>query len=487
MILQKIVTPGNRKGCDEIYIRSSNLICKQSNLLFIPKGGNVSTDTYMNAFDIGAWKKYTDISGLLLVWKFKGQGTMKVIWEREKEGAVCLGEKLIDSRENGFDGLKYDFDNWNEMSEGLLYFIFSALEDTSLEAWFEEWGGGKMTREIKISLVICTYKRRKQLQQILNMLQKENEREKWNAWLQVIVIDNASELETGYGDGIFIYHNRNTGGSGGFGRGIDETIKRLDVFPTTHVVFMDDDVVLQMESLRRLYAFLSFMKEEYVQEVIVGRMFGMDRPCMQYTAAEVWNKGDIRHIGGNQDMTKRQFIWHMNENEGGEYGGWWFACFPVEFVKENRPLPFFLHCDDVEYGLRHGGTPVILNGIQVWHEIYEYWKAPVLAYYDSRNRALVNHLYGLCDKEEILNHWIKNISFYHVRREYTMEYYAIIGFLDFLKGMEWAGRIDAGKYHEKLRRKKGNRVKNALMWRLAKALFRINYSRTFWGSGSKNG
>lgn len=336
-----------------------------------------------------------------------------------------------------------------------------------------------MTREIKISLVICTYKRRKQLQQILNMLHKENEREKWNGWLQVVVIDNASELEGGNEEGVFIYHNHNTGGSGGFSRGLDETVKNLEIFPATHVVFMDDDVVVQMESLHRLHAFLSLMKEEYTQEVIAGRMFDIDRPCIQYTAAEVWNKGDIRHIGWNQDMTRRQHVWHMNENEGGEYGGWWFACFPIEFVKENRPLPFFLHCDDVEYGLRHGGTPIILNGIQVWHEIYEYWKAPVLAYYDNRNRALVNHLYRLCDKEEILKHWIKSISFYHMRREYTMEYYAIKGFLDFFKGMEWAGRIDANKYHEKLGRKRGNRIKNALLWRCAKGLFQISYPRIF--------
>lgn len=143
MILQKIVTPDNIKNCNEIYIRSSNLICKPNNLLFIPKGGKVSTDTYMNAFDIGTWKKYTDISNLHLVWKFKGQGIIKVIWDREKEGAVCLGEKLIDSRENDTDRLRYYFDNWDEMPKGLLYFTFSALEDTFLEAWFEGRGGVK--------------------------------------------------------------------------------------------------------------------------------------------------------------------------------------------------------------------------------------------------------------------------------------------------------------------------------------------------------
>ena len=105
----------------------------------------------------------------------------------------------------------------------------------------------------------------------------------------------------------------------------------------------------------------------------------------------------------------------MNENEGAEYGGWWFACYPMDFVEKNRPMPFFLHCDDVEYGLRHGGTPIILNGIQVWHETCEYRQSPVVAYYDTRNTLFVNEfLNDIFDYDDVLDKWKQKITEAHL-------------------------------------------------------------------------
>ena len=61
---------------------------------------------------------------------------------------------------------------------------------------------------------------------------------------------------------IFQSFNPNTGGSGGFTRGIMET--RDDEYENgiTHG-FMDDDVELLIESLYRLYAFLSLVVRGY--------------------------------------------------------------------------------------------------------------------------------------------------------------------------------------------------------------------------------
>lgn len=337
-------------------------------------------------------------------------------------------------------------------------------------------GGVKVTREIKISLVICTYMRPKQLHTILDTLREEKARNEWEDWLKVIVIDNASEIkeETESGNGIYIYHNSNTGGSGGFARGMEETLISMDVFPATHVVLMDDDVILQVESLYRLRALLSLMKEEYAQEMVAGRMFCIDRPHIQYTAVEIWNKGDIRHIGWNQNMADKQSLWSMNENKCGEYGGWWFACFPIEFVKENRPLPFFLHCDDVEYGLRHGGTPIILNGIQVWHESHEYRKSYIIEYYDLRNSLIVNSIYEFLDYDEKLEkNWIERISKYHKEKNWQWELAVILGMNDFLKGTVWLKECNGAYIHSLLLHLPGCRWINMLMWRIVRVKLRI--------------
>ena len=59
----------------------------------------------------------------------------------------------------------------------------------------------------------------------------------------------------------------------------------------THVIFMDDDVVFDINSFYLLFDFLTQVDEENRDRPVAGRMFCMDRPNIQYTAAEKWNGG----------------------------------------------------------------------------------------------------------------------------------------------------------------------------------------------------
>lgn len=464
MILQNIVFPSDEICEKGIYIRSSNVSSQRNGLYCIQQGEVISTDTYMNAFDVSAWKKYTNITELSLVWKLKGKGIIKVYWEKENGEAVCQTEIAVENHNNTFEEMRYQFQDFGQLDEGILYFRFYAETDSFIEAWFET--EDCESKEIKISIVICTYKRKSQLEQLIKIIQSINgnstSKPKSNTdWLRTIVIDNASELTEQYGEGITVYHNPNTGGSGGFSRGMKETVRNLDEFQATHVVLMDDDVSLQTESIYRLYALLTYVRPEYEQEVVAGRMFRLDKPHIQYTAVEIWNGGDIRHIGWNQDMTERQCLWNMNENTGGEYSGWWFACFPIEFVKGNEPLPFFLHCDDVEYGLRHGGTPIVLNGIQVWHETYEYRQSPVMAYYDCRNSLIVNSIYGGKKiVEDNIRQVLQTIKGVHLEQDYQREYYLLKACLDYLKREKWFINKDSGSLHDLRVKKNPNKFMN---------------------------
>lgn len=475
MRLQNIRFPSD-ETCEEIYVRAFQMSGRQYEPFLVPQGGMIRTDTYMNAFDVGAWKTYTTVSELALCLKLKGSGIIKGFWE--KEDPVCIFKEGINKDSDSFCERKITIPGFEKMENGILYIEFWAETDSVMEAWFET---DSMTEKpVRLSLVICTYKRPRELDRIISVISGESrtnisgrqmcETEDRGEWLHTIIIDNASEIADTYGDGISVYHNPNTGGSGGFSRGIRETVRNMQTFEATHVIFMDDDAVLQMESIYRLRALLSFVRPQYEKEVVAGRMFRMDQPWVQYTASEIWNGGEIRHIGWNQDMRERQHIWDMNANEGGEYGGWWFACFPIEFARNNSPLPFFLHCDDVEYGLRHGGTPIILNGIQVWHETYEYRQSPVMAYYDYRNSLIVNELYGRGerDKERIWEQFKRKITEAHVKENYLQEYFLICAFRDYQKGIGWFMKKDDTAIHTALKRKKKAwKYGNAVRWRMA--------------------
>ncbi len=478
MILQSCIVPDEVCGAAELYYRCSGRLQTDHGCVLLRAGEELSSCTYMNLFDAGAWRKYTTVETLRFRCRTEGRGTIALI-HREKAVEKKIKEVSFDSDEEQ-NGLAVEIELPPEIRSGAVYFTLKADEETRLcEAGF--WTDASPDNEISLSLVICTYKRKSCLERNLAKLQsspalKRLEEEKR---FIVRVVDNARELSDSYGKGIRVYPNENTGGSGGFSRGMDESVREKETYRTTHVVLMDDDVELQTESLSRLYALLSHMRPEYARDSVAGRMFRLDRREVQYTAAEIWNGGDLRHIGWNQEMTREENLAGMNDNTGAEYGGWWFACYPMEFVEQNRPLPFFLHCDDVEYGLRHGGTPIILNGIQVWHETYEYRQTPVIAYYDTRNPLIVNALYHWNQsKEEVVENWKKKISFYHAEGDFLSERMAIEGMLDYIRdGTEIEGRDPAENHLRIARKKHFVRLTNMFLWRMTKTLYELTYKR----------
>lgn len=463
MILQNVVM--QEEPDSGLYYRTKKQYL--SGIRVIAAGDLFSTDTYVNAFDVGAWKKYTNVSNLCLKLRVKGVGRVALVWAQSAtKSNIIQGQEFNNELNESSSSEEIIFAIPEDISEGIIYFQIHAHEKVILESALYE-ARNESKRTIKLSVVICTYKRREQLEQLIKVLRQNEEYTK--EWLKTKVIDNASELKNQYGENVKVYHNPNNGGSGGFTRGMEEVVHDLEDFSATHVVLMDDDVTLQQESVHRLRALLAYIRDENTADVVAGRMFRLDNPKIQYTASEIWNGGEIRHIGWNQDMTSRERLFDMNVNFGGEYSGWWFSCIPIEFVKENKPLPFFLHCDDVEYGLRHGGTPIILNGIQVWHETYEYRQSPVIAYYDIRNMLLTNQILGINqDKMIILENWLEKISLAHVKREWLLEYMLILGFHDYQRGLNFLVNVDSGKHHLKLCSIRTNRYKNAIAWRMVK-------------------
>ena len=474
MVLQNCFVPDEICGNPEIYYRSSGKLCTDHDTVLLEAGEELCADTYMNMLDIGAWEKYTTIRKFIFSCRLHGKGTISLV-HREKDmekkiTEVSYGDGICESGAH-LEALTLQIELPEEIRSGMIFFCLKAETETQLyRANF--YTEDPPDRMISLSLVICTYKRKESLEENLDHIRKDPELRKLFQEKRFIVrvVDNAKELSDSYGKGIRVYPNENTGGSGGFSRGMEESVKEKELYQTSHVILMDDDVKLQVESLHRLYALLSHIRPKYAQEPVAGRMFRLDRREIQYTAAEIWNGGDLRHIGWNQDMTLKENLPSMNNNEGAEYGGWWFACYPIEYVEKNRPLPFFLHCDDVEYGLRHGGTPIILNGIQVWHETYEYRQSPVTAYYDTRNTLIVNAMIGkLPPKDIVLGEWKRKISEAHVQGDYLLERMHILGLMDAAKGKKYLYKCQKSKKYAQLyKRRKASKIGNAILWRSAR-------------------
>lgn len=329
---------------------------------------------------------------------------------------------------------------------------------------------------VRLALNICTYKRPEQLKRNLDMLLSSHffnnpEETDYYGKLEIFVTDNASEIEAIRG--IHLFHNQNTGGSGGFQRGIEE-IRKYDRSVTdsdhiTNVIFMDDDVSFEMDAFYILFDFLKNVDKENADRPVAGRMFDKDNPDIQWTAAEKWNGGNIEHVEFLRDITDSLNPYIKGKailDTGADYGGFWFCCYPMDYVRKNDILPFFIHCDDVEYGLRCGKSPMIIEGVHVWHETWDKKMSPTMLYYDTRNTLFVNRMYGwLPDRPELMRRWKAKITEYHNKNDLLSEYMVIRAMGDFLKGFKWLERTDGCRLNRKLVKTNTCRFKNAFLWR----------------------
>ena len=334
---------------------------------------------------------------------------------------------------------------------------------------------------IRIALVICTYKREKYVKKNIEMLLASDFFKKSSSYygnLDIFLIDNASEISIDNREFVHLIHNKNSGGSGGFQRGLKEIRKSKEEF--THVVFMDDDVKFEDDLFERLYHLIESLPEEDRDRPIAGRMFRMDIPNIQWTAAEYWDEGRVGHIGHHLDMSLPENRVDMNNSDGAEYGGWWFCCYPYSFCEKNDILPFFIHCDDVEYGLRCGKQPIIAEGIQVWHEIFATRQTPVISYYDWRNSRIVNAMYGFDKGYEVeYKRWKDEITEFHLDGDFYNEYMLILAMRDFMRGPWWFTHVNCARHHKRISSKPKNyRILSKFIWRVTAVKMRLFYGRT---------
>ena len=140
----------------------------------------------------------------------------------------------------------------------------------------------------------------------------------------------------------------------------------------THVLLMDDDVVVLSESIKRTYLLLLLAKEKYKDYIISGAML-----C--YEEMDVFHE-DVGFLGadGGQNSSKGHGkIVEMAEmlqkeeaktKKADSYAGWWYCCVPVTMIEKNGfALPLFIRVDDTEFSFRNNAKFITMNGICVWH------------------------------------------------------------------------------------------------------------------------
>ena len=362
------------------------------------KNGELFSNTYFNSFCSPKWYRYTVIDEIIVSLRLKGNFEISLVKSFLADNEIInntVKQLYSSSEEKKSISFKYNFSL--DQFDGFYYLKLKAIENDSIF-----YGGEILTdkapiNQIKMGAVICTFKRENFIYKNLDLFKYnilKNQNSQLKEQLDLFVIDNAGTLDHKYFDHnqLHLIQNKNVGGAGGFTRGIIEVLE--STLPYTHVLLMDDDALLDINSLERTYAFLSYTKKQHSDLYIGGATLRLDKQNIQLESGAVWNNNLLFNIKQNLDLTSVADILFNDLEESRSYNAWVFSCIPLESLSpSNLPLPLFVRGDDMEFGIRNSKKILTMNGICAWHAPLHNKYSSFMTYYTLRNQLVLNALY----------------------------------------------------------------------------------------------
>lgn len=384
--------------------------------LHLPSGATIGFSTYLNGFSLETWKRYTPLTGVELQLTVQGHFRLHLVGFSLNPTAPQRHELFAE---------EYTFSRPQEIcipypaatDDQLVAFEIDPYEGCVLHqgAYYGIFPKG-CEREIVLSLVTTTCRKEAFITHNLQLLQDHllQEGSDMRDRLYIHVVDNGRTLDPASINGyhVAVHPNKNTGGSGGYARGMIESLHQIP--KATHVLLMDDDVLVLPESIRRTCLLLSLLKPEYTHSFLSGAMLEYDAMNIQHEdVGTILPDGGWRPARPRLDLTN---LTHVLE-AGREllpmrhpYAGWWYCCIPVSFIREHGlPLPLFLRCDDIEYSLRCRPDHFLtMPGICIWHMGFAgKYSAALDLYQRMRNMLAAKAITGTFDEVDIPTLWMR--------------------------------------------------------------------------------
>ncbi|HZG89183.1 MAG TPA: glycosyltransferase [Pseudonocardia sp.] len=245
------------------------------------------------------------------------------------------------------------------------------------------------------------------------------------------------------GDQLRIIDQPNLGGSGGYARVMYEALGSTDC---EQVLFMDDDILLEPDSVLRAVAFSRYSREPML---VGGQMLSLQVRSQLSTMGEVVDRNAFlwRNAPGTEphhDLAERplrQTPW-LHRRTDVDYNAWWMCLIPRVVAEDlGLPLPLFIKWDDAEYGLRarsRGYRTATVPGIAIWHMSFmekddtSDWQA----YFHYRNRFVAAALHGPDNPKALLRDTVKRTLRHLMLMEYSAVALQAKALRDFLAGPE---------------------------------------------------
>ncbi|WP_394955835.1 glycosyltransferase [Scardovia wiggsiae] len=447
---------GDSVTCDSFTVNSRTQIT-------VRRRGHASLCTFFNAFPAAYWRRWTSVRDVRFSARVQGSGTVRLFKSTGRGLIYAAAEEIAVDAADGFHDISAEIPLTGLMDGGYFWFDVEA-SDSPVSVADARWSvprgaktahpsGGKA--ETTLSVAITTFNRAPYcLNQLRTLANAPELRRRIDTVYCVDQGTDRVESQPGFeqvsaelGGQLSYICQRNLGGSGGYSRGMYETVKagRSD-----YVLLPDDDAVSEPESILRAVQF-----EDYaVKPLLVGgAMFHLDNRTVLYTQGErinssrMWNMPSAG-LDYNFDFAASPLrdAPERHQRVDSDYNGWWMCLIPVAVLREiGLSQPFFIKFDDIEFCLRarrHGCPTVCLPGVAVWHQAWhdkdptrgweEYfiqrnrWISALLCFPDHPPRMVLENL-----------RWDASVS---LRFLYSALALHTMGLKDILKGPEYIAR-----------------------------------------------
>ncbi len=465
--------------------------------------GSVDFFTYFNACSLAKWKKYAGIKRVYLHLEFANEAinkeyacTIQFFGRSYLDSAasslasgVRLTSTMGKTKENG--SLVFDL-LIPETDYEVIGFALDVRGGVVLEkAYYYARVAEEQINSVKIALCTTTFLKEDYIIPNIELVKNEvlAADDVIARNFHMFVIDNGCTLdaEALSDEGVTVLPNPNVGGSGGFARGMMEAMKHDENF--THVLLMDDDVSISTESLRRTFNLLSLATGKYKNAFINGAMLVAEEPNRQFEdVSYVVNSGAYASVKSNKYyMDQQQYIVrneHIDVEIPKAYGAWWFSCIPVSAIEQvGLPLPLFVRCDDVEYGMRAKPIYMTMNGICVWHDGFMgRSRASVDSYQYVRNFLIMIAMTD-CSSQDLFMLRMERALRLQLRvMSYDAADLILDGIADYLKGPDYFASLNG---EEVIKRNAKKNEKLVPLDELAEPYRNVSYNKRLLGDQSR--
>ncbi|GAT08765.1 galactofuranosyltransferase GlfT2 [Mycolicibacterium novocastrense] len=416
--------PGEPHDVRKLYIEEAETNAKRAHApsrteLEIGTESQVSFATYFNAFPASYWRRWSILQSVVLRVELTGSARVDVYRSKATGARITVGGAPIVSERDGEPAhVEFEVELGPFEDGGWIWFDIATDAASTLHhaGWYAPVPA---PGRANIAVGIPTFNRPADCVNALAALTSDPLVDEVIS--AVIVSDqgnnkakdhpNFGEVAAALGNRLTIHNQPNLGGSGGYSRVMYEALKNTDC---EQILFMDDDIRVEPDSILRALAMNRFAK---TPTLVGGQMLNLQEPSHLHVMGEMVDSENFMWTNAVNTEYDHNFARHALADEDSErskllhrridvdYNGWWMCMIPRQVAEElGQPLPLFIKWDDADYGLRageHGYPTVTLPGAAIWHMAWSDKDDAIdwQAYFHLRNRLVVAAL-----------HWDGNVS-----------------------------------------------------------------------------